>query len=306
MALTYADISAITEKKFIPKMVDNIFDSNPLLQILKEKSYEKVDGGTSIMIPLNFSGVSATGWFSGSDTLDSSSNDVLTAAEYNWKQIFANVAVTRIDELKNSGDAAKLNLVKQKVQVAEKTIADGLGTGLYNAGTDSKAIGGLRLICGTSNTVGGISQTSYSWWASQVDSTTTTTTIKAMQALYNLCTIGNDSPDVIMTTRTLFNSFYSLLQPQQRFVDSKSAEAGFSSLLFNGSKVLADSHCTSNYMFMLNTKYLMLAYHPEENFKFQPFQSPINQAVKVAKIFWAGNLCSSNNRMLGMFSGLTS
>jgi galactose mutarotase-like enzyme len=42
MALTYDQISAITLKYYVPKMYDNIFNSNPLLQRHKKKSYEKV------------------------------------------------------------------------------------------------------------------------------------------------------------------------------------------------------------------------------------------------------------------------
>ncbi len=45
MALTYDQVNAITAKKFIPKLYDNIFDSNPLLQRAKKTSYQKVDGG---------------------------------------------------------------------------------------------------------------------------------------------------------------------------------------------------------------------------------------------------------------------
>ena len=51
-----------TEKKFIKKMADNIFDSNPLLQRLKKNSYESIDGGTSIMVPLQYAVTSASGW----------------------------------------------------------------------------------------------------------------------------------------------------------------------------------------------------------------------------------------------------
>ena len=54
MALTYDQISAITEKKFLPKLYDNVFDSDPLLQRGKKKFYEKVDGGTSLIVPLNY------------------------------------------------------------------------------------------------------------------------------------------------------------------------------------------------------------------------------------------------------------
>ena len=37
MALTYGEISAITQKYYVPKLVDNIFDSNALLQRMKKK-----------------------------------------------------------------------------------------------------------------------------------------------------------------------------------------------------------------------------------------------------------------------------
>lgn len=306
MALTYSQISAITQSKIIPKMVDNIFDSNPLLQRARKKFYTKVEGGTSILQPLNYAQISASGWYAGADTLDTTDNDVFTAAEYSWKQIYANISISRMDELKNSGDAAILKFVKQKVQIAEKTIEDQMGTGLYNSGTNSKAIGGLRLIVSASSTVGGISQSSYSWWQAQVDSTTTTTTLAAMQSRDNVCTIGNDGPSVIMTTRTLYNSVYALYQPQQRFMDSETAKGGFSSLMFNGKPLIVDSHSPANYMWFLNEDYLNLYYHPDENFRFEPFQKPVNQNVKVAKIYWAGAFGTSNVRMQGVMSALTS
>lgn len=305
MALTYDQISAITEKKFIPKLYDNIFQSNPLLERAKKKWYEKIDGGTSIMIPLNYAQTSAGGFYAGADTLSTVDNDVITAAEFAWKQLYVNISINRLDEIKNSGDAAKLKLVKQKTQIAEKTIADTLGTGLYNLGTAAKAVGGLRLALSTSNTVGGIPQTTYSWWGAQIDSSTTTLSLAAMQAVDNNATVGNDSPTVIMATRALYNSFYGLLQPQQRFMDSETAKAGFSALMFNGKPVIVDAHQASGYMMFLNENYLHLCYHPDEDFRFEPFQKPVNQNVKVAKIYWAGNMGYSNLRMQGALTALT-
>jgi hypothetical protein len=163
MALTYDQISAVTQKFYVPKLYDNIFDSNPLLQRAKKKWYEKVNGGTSIMVPLNYAQASAGGWYSGADTLNTTDNDVLTSAEYAWKQIYKTISISRMDELKNSGDAAILKFVKQKMQVAEKSIMDDMGTGLYSAGTDPKSIAGLRVIVDVDSTVGGISQSTYSW-----------------------------------------------------------------------------------------------------------------------------------------------
>ena len=50
MALTYDQISAITERKFIPKLIDNVFDTDPLLQRSKKKGwYEKIDGSGNLL-----------------------------------------------------------------------------------------------------------------------------------------------------------------------------------------------------------------------------------------------------------------
>jgi hypothetical protein len=304
MALTWDQISGITEKKFVKKLADNIFDSNPLLKRLKEKSYEKLDGGTSIMVPLNYAQTTASGWYAGSDTLSTADNESITSAEYAWKQIYANITITRKDELMNSGDSQKISLVKSKVQIAEKTIMDLMGTAIYNDGTTLNALVGLRAIVGTSSTVGGISQSSYSWWNGQVDSSTSTLTIGALQTMYNASTVDNDAPTVIMATRANYNRFYGLLQPQQRFQDSETAKAGFSSLMFNGSPFISDSHCPTNHIFMLNEKYLHLFAHKDEDMRFEPFQKPINQNVKVGKVYWMGALGSSNNRLHAKLSAV--
>lgn len=303
MALTYDQISAITEKKFIPLMADNIFDSNPLLQRLRQKQ-KILNGGTVIMVPLNYATTTSSGWYEGADTLSVADNQNITAAEFAWKQLYANITISRREELQNSGDAGKLDLVKSKIQIAEKTMADTMGTALYNSSASSDAFVGARVFVATSSTYGGISQTSYTWWAGQVDSTTTTLTIPALQGLWNDATIGNDSPTIIMATRDNYDRYYALLQPQQRFMDTKTAEAGFTSLMFNGVPYIADSHVPANYIYMFNENYLSMYTHKDENFRFEPFTKPINQNIKLAKIYYMGALVSSNNRMHGVLSAV--
>ncbi len=305
MALNYTQISAITEKKFIPKLYDNVFDSNPLLQRAKSKFYEKLDGGEKIVVPLNYAQSTSGDWYTGADTLTTTDNESITAAEYQWKQLYENISVTSLDEKKNAGDAGIIKFVKSKVEIAEKSMADKLGIGLYSAGTNAKSIVGLRSIVGTGNTVGGISQTDNSWWQSQVDASTTVTTVAAMNSRWNACSIGNDHPTIITTTRNIYGYYYALLQPQQRFVDSDTVKGGFTSLMFNGVPVIIDSHVPTGYMYFLNEKYLKLFVHKDEDMKFEEFMKPINQNVKVAKIYWMGAFGSSNNRMHGSLQAIT-
>lgn len=304
MALSLDQISAITERKFVPKLVDNVFDSDPLLQRLKKKSYQKIDGGTSVILPLNYAQATAEGWYDGAETLSNTDNDVITGAEFQWKQRYVSIIISRKDELKNAGDSQILNFVKSKTQIAEKTMSDKLGDGLYSDGTNAKSIIGLRSIIATGNSVGGISQTDNSWWRSQVDTSTTTAGMAVFQTMYNNLCINNEHPTVGMATRTVYNLYYALLQPQQRFMDSETAKGGFQSLMFNGTPIIAGSKVPSGHLMWLNEAYLTLGVHSQEDMRFEPFAKPINQNVKVAKIYWMGIFGSSNNRMHGKFTGL--
>lgn len=306
MALTYDQISSITQKYYVPKLIDNIFDSDPLLQRAKSEGwYTSVAGGTSIMQPLMYATLTAAGSYAPTATLDTTDSDSFTSAEYQWRFYYANITIARSDELKNSGDAQVLDFVKNKTMAAEMTLKDTMGTDLYNVGTAANQLNGLRLIVGTANTVGGISQTTYSWWAANADTTTSTLSMSALQTQYNNTNINGKTVTVLTATRANYNRYYALLAPQQRFVDSKTAAGGFSSLMFNGVPMIVSPKCPANHIFFLNEEFLNLYYHPEENFRFEPFVKPVNQNVKSGKIYWAGNIGSSNNRMHSKLSALT-
>lgn len=288
------------------KLVDNIFDSDPLLKRSKEKGwYTSVDGGTSIFQPLMYAQTTAAGSYAPTATLDTTDSEQFTSAEYAWKFYYANITITGADEHKNMGDSQVLDFVKQKVMAAEMTLKDKVGDGIYSTGGTSTDIGGLRLIVDTGNTVGGIDQATYSWWqASTEDSTTTTLTLSALQTAYNASNINGKPPTVITATRANFNRFYALLQPQQRFVDSRTAEAGFQNLMYSGTPFIVSSKCPASHIFLLNEEFLHLYYHPQRSFSFDPFLRSANQDLRTGKLFWMGNLGSSNNRMHGKLTAV--
>jgi hypothetical protein len=306
MALTLNQINAITEKKFIPKMHDNIFDSIALFSRMKKgESYKKIDGGEKIVVPLEYAQTSASGTYSGADTLSTADNEVFTGAQYDWKQYFANISITGIDKLKNSGEAQVIDFVKAKVKNAERTLADKLAEGLYSAGTDAKALLGLRVVGANSNSVGGISQTDYSWWRTQRDATTTALTMPFLKDLYEDAVVDGNGPSVIVSNRALHNAYWNMLQPQQRFVDSDTAKAGFANLMFQGKPWIVDHKCPASHLIMIDEKFMFLAVHKECDMKFLPFVRPINQDVESAKVLWAGALCYSNLRHISFANALT-
>lgn len=304
---SYDYLSSITQKYYIPKLVDNIFSSNVLLDRLRKgKAAKTYGGGTSIVQPLLYAKTTAAGSYSGADTLNTTANDNKTAADFLMKMYYANITITREDELKNSGDNTKvIDHVKTEVMIAEKTLADLIGDGIYSNGTNPKDITGLRVaVTGSGTTYGGISKTTYSWWRSQVDSTTTALTIPALTAIFGDCVIGNDKPTIIITTQDQYDVYHGLLQTQERFSDTNTADAGFENILFRNVPVTVDGKCPTGYLYLLNEKYIAFQTHKDENFRFEPFTKPTNQNVSSAKIYWAGNLTCSNCRMQGVMTAL--
>ena len=304
MALSIGQLDAITHRYIMPKLHDAIFDSNPLLKrLMASGQYHSVPGGTYVEIPLAYAAGSAL-WYQGTETLNTAELDQLTSARYSWCNLATPITISEEDELKNGGSAGVLKLLASKAMLAEKTIKDSMGTGLYSAGTDTKSIVGLRDVVAIDQTVGGISQTDYSWWQGIVDSTTTTLSISAVNTVFENATVDSEKPTVIVSPRTPYTKYYNLLQPMQRFTDSETAKGGFSNLLFNGIPWLVDSHAPSSHVFGLNEKHLWLCYHPERNFTKTDFLTPINQRVKVCHILWMGALGSSNNRLHFKMSGV--
>lgn len=297
-------LEAVTRRYFVPKLADNIFVGTPELRRAKEKGVlKKIDTGTKIVAPLEYASLAAQ-WYTGSETLTIADTDTFDGAEYTLRQMHVPVLISGLDKIKNMGDAQVIDFVKSKMKNAEKAMRQTLSLGYFNAGSNANEIVGLRAIVGTSNTIGNISQTSNSWWAGQVDSTTTTLTISALQTLFMLCSEDSEEPSVIFATKANYNRYYALLQPQQRFADSDSAAGGFSSLLFNSKPFIACSNAPSSHIFMLNESYLSLWVHKERDMVMSAFQQPINQDAEVAKLLWAGAMGSTNNRYHGKLSAI--
>jgi len=306
MALTYDQISAITEKNFIKKLVDNIFRSNVLTERMLRKNTVKLAGGERIVQPVMYAQSSSDVWFQGAETLNTTDVEQFSAFEFLWKQAQVPISITRLDELKNSGDQAKLNFVKEKVNSAEMTLKQAIGDAMYNSGTDPKQIVGLLSAVAASGTYGGVSRSENSWANAQLDSSTTTLSIAHLQSQWGAASIDADTPTITVTTQAIYNRYYGQLQPQQRFQDSDTAKGGFISLMFNGAPFVVDHKVPTSNLLMLNENYLYLAIHKDEAFRFRKFMDESKQAVMTARIFFAGNLVCSNPRMQARSSALTS
>ncbi len=208
MALT-TNVTALTREKFIPVLVDNIFNSNVLcLKLLKNA--ELLDGGKKIVTPVEYAKLSGStsGWIDDGAATATASEETYQSATWDWATGYVGVKIPGSEELVNQGATQVLSLVKSKLKSAEKTFKDLFGTGLFYAGAVSNGLTSLNgggtiasgdytafdngvaiiedlasdttvfhfpgnvdnTVCGYRRSLGGINSDSLSWWNARLGS----------------------------------------------------------------------------------------------------------------------------------------
>ena len=290
------------------QLTDNIFTARPLTYMLNEKGrIRMLNGGTKIVEPLVYAANDTIGSYSGYDTISLTPQTGISAAEYEWKQYAGSISISGIEEAKNNCEQEVINLLEAKVMQLEESLREGFNTMFYGDGTgnSNKNWNGLGNIVEANNTVGNIDASTNTWWNSYEENTSTALTLAQMATGYNSVSVGNDHPDVVLTTQTLYEKYEALLQPQLRYTDTKTADAGFQNLLFKASPVMYDVSCTSGVMFFLNTKYLTLVGHSSKWFQQTEFIRPEDLDARYALIMCYGNLTCRNRAKQGKLTAKT-
>jgi len=292
------------------QLTDNIFTARPLTYFLQDKGrIRMLNGGTKIVEPLIYAESSTVKSYSGYDSISLTAQTGITAAEYEWKQYAASIAISGIEEAKNNGEQEIINLLEAKIMQAEESMREGFNRMFYGDGTGNsgKDWNGLGNIVEASGTVGGINRATAgnTYWQSYEENTATALTLAQLSTGYNSVSVGNDHPDMVLTTQTLFEKYEALLQPQLRYTDTKTADAGFQNLLFKAAPVVYDEHCTAGVVYFLNSKYLTLVGHSGKWFSQTEFVRPEDLDARYALIMCYGNLTCRNAAKQGKLTAKT-
>ncbi len=307
---SYTELITTTLDNYRDTLADNILNHNPLLARLNRKgNADPAEGGVKLLENLKYAENGTVLWYSGYEQLSTEASDVLTSANFDWKQLNANVTMSGLEELQNASKQQVHNLLKARIQVCETTLQNTVAAALFYANTENggKAIGGLQHLVAdlpTSGTVGGISRTSDSWWRNQYYDfsvegvTASATTIQHAMNRQHLRTLrGTDKIDFWVAGETYFNYFEESLQPNQRFMSAGKGEAGFDSYKYKSADVFFDSNCSSTRLYGLNTDYLHFRPHASRNFITMKSRQSVNQDATVVPMFWAGNMTVSNSSL---------
>lgn len=313
------EIVTTTLRRRSKQLADNVSNGNALLQRINSKgNMRSASGGRTIVEELEYAENSTFKYYSGYETLDITPSDVLTAAEFNWKQAACVVSISGLEgDVQNTGPDAVINLLEARIRNAERTMRNNLSTGIYSdgTGTSGKQVGGLQLLVAdapSTGTVGGINKNTFSFWRNQefdfssasLGAGSAGVIQQGMRNLWIDCLRGPDKPDLITADANFFEAFWNSLVTIQRITEADRGQAGFQTLKFLNADVVydGDSGHPANHMYFLNTDYLFWRPHARRNMVPLEDRMSVNQDAMVVPMVWAGNMTSSNLSLQGVLT----
>lgn len=313
----FTELVSTTFRKHAKEIKDNVSKNNALLRRIYDKgNVRREDGGLTIVAPLDYAENNTYQRYSGYDVLNVGASDVISAAEYQWRQIAINVVASGLELRANSGDTRIINLVKARLKNAIRTFKNNFSVDIYSDGTLANQINGLQALVADSGTgtVGGIDSSTWTFWRNKVQSaaapiqgggaiTPSATTMESlMLPLWLSLVRGDDQPDLIVMDNNYFTFFEQSQISIKRYTDETKANAGFVSLKYKGADVIFDggSGIPANHAYFLNTDYLELVVHKDADMTVMDEMKPYNQDAAVVPVLWMGNLVCSNRALQGV------
>lgn len=315
---TFTELVSTTFRNHSKEVKDNISRNNALYARMMTKGNIRLeDGGLSITQPLDYNANGTYQRYSGYDLLNIQQSDVITAAEFQWRQIAMNVVASGLELRTNNGSNQIVKLAKARIKNAMRTFKNNFSYDLYADGTLPNQIGGLQALVADAGTgtVGGIDSSVWTFWQNVVQSaaaplqgggavvpSATTMEASLMLPLWLNQVRGDDKPDLIIASNDYFTFYEGSQVAIKRYTEAGEVSGGFTSLKYKNADVIFDggSGIPAAHMYFLNTDYIDLVVHKDANLSVQDQMAPYNQDAAVIPILWMGNLIVTNRRLQGV------
>lgn len=317
---TYDALLSTTLKNYSKKLRDNIFNAFPFLKWLLAKGrVQHEDGGSHIVEHLLYGKNTTFKFFAGYEGQDTTPQEGVTIALYDWKELGGTITISRAEMRKNSGKHRLLNLLEVKTKQAELSARDIMTEKIFaNISSEpTKNPTGIFLIVSntpSTTTVGSLSGVTYAWWRNhQADVGAYATNLESkMRTAYNTVSAGGvNFPNLILCTQTAYEYYEALGVDLKRFVNEKATlDLGFEVLRYKGADMFWDAGMASGVpvtgetMLFLNSENIRMVMDQESDFVTTDFIEPVDQFCKVAKVCAMGNLTCNNRKRLGILHGI--
>ena len=300
---------------------DNIFTATPFWYLMREQGHLKqVEGGRFITEPLEYAKNEDVGWISKGGTVSLNDYERLTISKWDWRYLVAPIVRFGVDDQQNRGKNQIMSLVKSKMNNTQEYLVDTLETTLFGgsgvgASAGGDAFDGLQLLVKddptTDTEVGGINQSTYSWWANQTKNMTgisfATYGLHWMRNMYNnvMNNKMRDAPTLIVSGQTPYERYEDEGESYFRTMDNKLLDLGFQSQRFKNVNWVWSPACANTRMYFLNLRYLYFAYDPMMFFdatEWKPIPDQVND--RAMQIITACSLITNRRKSQGVLYNL--
>lgn len=297
-------------------LADTVSLNNILLYEMRRRGRDRTIGGGRVISQPIMMGEENSNfqWYVGREGLNVAGQEVLTSAEFPWKQYACGVSISGLEMLMNDGKEQVISMMKARVQHAEKTIVNQMHRSAHGDGTgySGKEFAGLALLVSevAGSTVAGINSATSPWWDNKrkiLGSAPTKATIyEDMLGLFLQTSRGTDKPNLIISDNGYYSVFSASLQAQQRFMDRKLASAGFSNIMFENVPVVPDGGMggfAPEGMRFLNLETIEIIMHSKRNnVVLGGPRRPLTEDSETVIIAGMGNWCIENRMLNGVLT----
>lgn len=306
---TVGELMASTTALYLEKTpIDQIFNKRPFLNKMLSKAQTK-DGGSSILTSVMYESNSTAQNYDRYDILDVTPQDGLTDTQAQWKQASVSVTIDGKYAALNSGSSKVFDLLDTKRKQAMEALEEKLNGNLFAAVVGSKAVESLATMILASGTIQDINSSTSSWWQSTVTSggSFATQGLSDLRTTYSTVDqmAGSTSPDILVTTDTIFNYYEGALTPNTRYTDGQTPTGSFAGLKFKNATMFYDKAATSGVIYMFSSDDLYLVIQSGSSFRVTEFVKPANQDAKTGQILFMGQLVTKARRRLAKITGIT-
>lgn len=269
-----AAVTTTTREYILKKVFDQVTTGTPGLMTFLQKPKEWTTG-TSYKFAIKYQDTTNGGNMGIADRLDTDRQNVRVQAEFNLKASNKPVVVAIAETTANMGDEQIVDLLNTEFDSQAQSLMTLLAQNLYTGngtGNDWDSLANAASDSTLYATYGGLSRTTYSAFSGYYLAATGALTLAKLATADDAVTIGVDSPDLALTTKTLWSSYEALLTPTVRANFSTAgyprmnawggvpatpgmgAQQGFVYLTFRGTPIAKDEQVPSGKFFFVNTK----------------------------------------------------
>ena len=315
----YTELTYVTRRAFIPKLVVQLYNSTPLMAALIANSQTASGGVSSVTVPVQGAQFVNAQWsdYSGSFNQPSVQQGAYNA-EFDLKLMIAPVPFLGMEGAVQQ-DAAIIPLIEARMNDATNVMMDAMATALYTNSTNTQQFTGLPAAVSASGTYGNISRSAYTWWQSKAYSAGNVNPTRQNILQYISGTVKNGA-EVPSFGVCGFGTWTLLAQDfvgQEQYVitpgggfdgDSNGPQAAFRALMVAGVPIYPDPYCPEGTVYFLNTNYLSLYVHEQGSFVFTGFEStlPNWQIGYVGAVLMIAEMVSTKPKSMAVVSGYNS